>query len=167
MSFFGATGTPVLDFWWRLLWVSKPEWVLPYSHCRGKHNVRSLRSTSWRPMLSPHTVAEVRLPGVELVLSEYLWARRCTNWAKPGPTWSHISQLCHKSLTSCFSSASLNLQFGWFEALSSTIPTGWTHVVMNYIGPSNGQGIRLFFDGKKLRDLQHSKAAHTNLETGG
>ena len=29
--FLGATGTPVLDFWWRLLWVSKPEWVLPYS----------------------------------------------------------------------------------------------------------------------------------------
>ena len=27
MSFLGATGTPVLDFWWRLLWVSKPEWV--------------------------------------------------------------------------------------------------------------------------------------------
>ena len=23
MSFFGATGTPVLDFWWRLLWVFK------------------------------------------------------------------------------------------------------------------------------------------------
>ena len=22
--------TPVLEFWWRLLWVSKPEWVLPY-----------------------------------------------------------------------------------------------------------------------------------------
>ena len=31
MSFLGATGTPVLDFWWRLLWVSTPEWVLPYS----------------------------------------------------------------------------------------------------------------------------------------
>ena len=31
MSFFGAAGTPVLDFWWRLLWGSKPEWVLPYS----------------------------------------------------------------------------------------------------------------------------------------
>ena len=29
MSYFGATRTPVLDFWWRLLWVSKPEWVLP------------------------------------------------------------------------------------------------------------------------------------------
>ena len=23
---------PVLDFWWRLLWVSKPEWILPYLH---------------------------------------------------------------------------------------------------------------------------------------
>ena len=40
MSYFGATGTPVLDFWWRLLWVSKPEWVLPYtSHCGGECNV--------------------------------------------------------------------------------------------------------------------------------
>ena len=25
VSFFGATSTPVLGFWWRLLWVSKPE----------------------------------------------------------------------------------------------------------------------------------------------
>ena len=29
--FCGATDTPILDFWWCLLWVSKPEWVLPYS----------------------------------------------------------------------------------------------------------------------------------------
>ena len=59
-------------------------------------NVRSPRSTSgatlanllavgMQPVLSPHTVAEVRLPGFVLVLSEYLWARRSTNWAKPGP----------------------------------------------------------------------------------
>ena len=27
MSTFGATGTPVSDFWWRLLLVSKPEWA--------------------------------------------------------------------------------------------------------------------------------------------
>ena len=57
---------------------------LPYSHCGGERNVRSLRSTSGatladllvagctQPVLSPHTVAEVRLPGFELVLSEYL-----------------------------------------------------------------------------------------------
>ena len=54
---------------------------LPYSHCGGKHNVRSPRSTSGatladllvagaQPVLSPHTVPEVRLPGFELVVSE-------------------------------------------------------------------------------------------------
>ena len=26
-SFFGATDTPVLNFWWRLPWVSKPSWI--------------------------------------------------------------------------------------------------------------------------------------------
>ena len=47
MSFFGATDTPVLDFWLCLLWVLKPEWVLPYSlFCGGECNVHSLRSTS-------------------------------------------------------------------------------------------------------------------------
>ena len=30
--FCGATYTPVLDFWWHLLWVLKPDWVLPYLH---------------------------------------------------------------------------------------------------------------------------------------
>ena len=29
--FLGATDTPVSDFWWRPLWVSKPKWVLPHS----------------------------------------------------------------------------------------------------------------------------------------
>ena len=28
--------------------------------------------TSWQPVLSPHTVVEVKLPGFKLVLSEYL-----------------------------------------------------------------------------------------------
>ena len=95
LSFFGATGTLVLVFWWRLLWVSKPEWVLLYLYCGGECNVHSLRSTSGAtyanlltagllPVLSPHTVAEVRLLGFELVLSEYLWVRRSTNWANPG-----------------------------------------------------------------------------------
>ena len=31
ISYFGATGAPVLDFWWCLLWVSKPGWILHYS----------------------------------------------------------------------------------------------------------------------------------------
>ena len=46
MYYFGATGTPDLDFRCRLLWVSKPERLLPYSYCRGECNVHSLRSAS-------------------------------------------------------------------------------------------------------------------------
>ena len=53
-----------------------------FAFCRGECNVHSLRSTSGatladllaastQPLLSPHTVAEVRLPGFELLLSEY------------------------------------------------------------------------------------------------
>ena len=46
MSFFGATDTPVF-FWGHLLWVTKPQWVLPCSlFCEGDSNVHSLRSTS-------------------------------------------------------------------------------------------------------------------------
>ena len=29
-------------------------------------------------------------------------------------------------------------------------PSGWFHVVINYIGPNNGQGIRMFIDGSEL-----------------
>ena len=52
-----------------------------FAFCGGECNVHSLRFTSGatlanllvasaHPVLSPHTVAEVRLPGFELVLSE-------------------------------------------------------------------------------------------------
>ena len=54
-----------------------------FTFCGGECNVHSPRSTSGAthadllaagmlPVLSPHTVAEVRLLGFELVLSEYL-----------------------------------------------------------------------------------------------
>ena len=83
--FWGATGTPVLDFWWHFLWVLKPEWVLPYSLFAEANVIiyipqdpplvlyipTSCRPTS-PPVLSPHTVAEMRLLRFELVLSEYL-----------------------------------------------------------------------------------------------
>ena len=60
MSFFGATGTPVLNFWWCLLWVSKPEWVLPYSLFAEANVMYIPRDaplvlhlpTSWRPACS-------------------------------------------------------------------------------------------------------------------
>ena len=31
-AFYGVTDTPVLDFWWRLPWVSKPVWI-PFFAC--------------------------------------------------------------------------------------------------------------------------------------
>ena len=45
--FCGAIYTPVLDFWWHLLWVSKPEWVLPYSSLAEavEHGSRAISST--------------------------------------------------------------------------------------------------------------------------
>ena len=42
ISFCGATDTPVLDFWWCLLWVSKPEWTASFTLGQGICNVCSL-----------------------------------------------------------------------------------------------------------------------------
>ena len=46
MSFYGANNTPVLDFWWCLLWVSKPEWATLFTIGRGIRDVSSLIFTS-------------------------------------------------------------------------------------------------------------------------
>ena len=29
-------------------------------------------------------------------------------------------------------------------------PAGWTHIVLNYIGPNNGEGIRIYYDGTEV-----------------
>ena len=29
-------------------------------------------------------------------------------------------------------------------------PNGWTHVVLNYIGPNDGEGIRIYYDGVEV-----------------
>ena len=36
--FCGATDTPVLDFWWRLPWVSKPGWIPRFHASLPVHN---------------------------------------------------------------------------------------------------------------------------------
>ena len=38
---------------------------------------------------------------------------------------------------------------GKFSAHFS-IPTGWTHIVLNYIGPNNGEGIRGYYNGQEV-----------------
>ena len=37
----------------------------------------------------------------------------------------------------------------WFHT-DHSVPTGWTHVVGNYIGPNNGAGIRIFINGAEV-----------------
>ena len=37
IPFYGATDTPVLDFWWHFLWVSKPEWASLFALGGGIH----------------------------------------------------------------------------------------------------------------------------------
>ena len=93
MSFLGGHWYPCFGFLvMSLLGFTARVGSALFTFCRGKCNVHYLRSTSSatladllavgaQPVLSPHTVAEVRLLGFELVLSEYLRA----NWAKPGP----------------------------------------------------------------------------------
>ena len=62
--FCGAIDTPILDFWWRLLSVSKPEWAALFALGGGICDIRSLRFTSGvtpvdllvasQPTASPH-----------------------------------------------------------------------------------------------------------------
>ena len=42
----------------------------------------------------------------------------------------------------------MSLLDGWFQVYSSE-PSGWTHIVLNFIGPDNGQGIRIYYDGEQ------------------
>ena len=63
--FCGATDTPVLDFWLRLLWVSKPEWAALFILGGGIHVTHSLRFTSGATpadLLVASMVAEPSLP---------------------------------------------------------------------------------------------------------
>ena len=40
---------------------------------------------------------------------------------------------------------------GYFSTSFNTIVNQWIHLVLNYIGPNNRQGIRLFEDGVRAR----------------
>ena len=38
---------------------------------------------------------------------------------------------------------------GRFSAHFS-IPNGWTHIVLNYIGPNDGEGIQIYYNGAEV-----------------
>ena len=39
---------------------------------------------------------------------------------------------------------------GRYEATSDLEPSGWTHIVMNYIGTNDNEGIRVYINGQEL-----------------
>ena len=49
----------------------------------------------------------------------------------------------------------------------TSIPTGWFHLVVNFIGPNNGQGIRVYHDGEEVRGTfgQKLEGSYTNSES--
>ena len=69
VPFYGTTDTPILDFWWRLPWVSKPGWTCLYAFLPARYSsdsplVRHL-PTSWQQAwqqspLWPNILAAIR-----------------------------------------------------------------------------------------------------------
>ena len=47
-----------------------------------------------------------------------------------------------------------------------TRPTGWTHIVLNYIGPNDGQGIRIFYDGQEVTSEIRKSASSSSRPAG-
>ena len=39
---------------------------------------------------------------------------------------------------------------GRYEATSDLEPSGWTHIVMNYMGPNDNEGTRVYYNGQEL-----------------
>ena len=47
-------------------------------------------------------------------------------------------------------------------------PSGWTHVVLNYIGPNNGEGIRIYFNEAEVKsDTTKSAVFQIQMEMVG
>ena len=57
------------------------------------------------------------------------------------------------------------LQDGQFF-ISHTQPSGWTHVVMNYIGPNDGEGIRLYISGTEVGNDLTKSTTHQSAGDG-
>ena len=58
----------------------------------------------------------------------------------------------------------VSLRDGKFYTSYST-PAEWTHVVLNYIGPSNDEGIRIYYDGAEVAsDSTNETASHSAVD---
>ena len=122
--FCGATDIPVLDFWWCLLWISKPEWVALFILGRGICFTHTLRFTSGATptdLLAASMVAK-------LFSSMYLWADigwdqnqdlSCCYCLKVSDQADALpTELCWLSLNWNFSWSSLKLHWKYIKLVS-------------------------------------------------
>ena len=58
------------------------------------------------------------------------------------------------------------LEDGQFWTTHPTL-AGWTHVVLNYIGPNNGEGIRVYYNGTEVYSDTDKSSARIQLEMVG
>ena len=56
-----------------------------------------------------------------------------------------------KTFAASFCRYRVRLSGGNFQAIVPR-PLGWFHTVLNYIGPENGQGVRIYHDGVHIGD---------------
>ena len=71
-------------------------------------------------------------------------------------------------INSIVNSIALRFDFranGQYTILAA-LPSDWTHVVINYIGPENGQGIRIYYDGEQA-DSDTTRTADSKLPGDG
>ena len=59
------------------------------------------------------------------------------------------SQNTSHNCSLCFSVHIVLPNDGIFAAIHPN-PSGWTHFLLNYIGPNNGGGIRMFYNGQQV-----------------
>ena len=59
----------------------------------------------------------------------------------------------------------VNLLTHWFEAYSTITTNVWTHVILNYIGHNNGQGIKIYLNGQLVVN-QATRSGTTSFVDG-
>ena len=65
-----------------------------------------------------------------------------------------------------FSRVYVFLPDGHFLASPSKL-TEWTHIVLNYIGPNNGQGIQIYYNGQEVESDTIKDAARSHSAGDG
>ena len=61
---------------------------------------------------------------------------------------------------------SLTLTDGQFKVTMDGNPSGWTHIVVNYLGPDNGQGIWIYYDGQFQKNSDTKETSESQPGNG-